>query len=392
MSVNKKVTVKLHKCQEPNCDASFTKPSRLKDHHVSKHLGLASYKCSYQDCPKSYTSSSHLKRHVVTAHIEEGIPTPKEVICDESNCGKCFSNKYSLQKHKKRFHCSDSLLFKCTQCNQGFKKKSLLNSHMVTAHGAEGLYKCDQCSLSFVLYHAFMKHKKNHKTYQCDCGEEFQRWTKLCEHKRAFCQEKAKEYKCVICEKIFLRKQALTEHSLVHIEDSQLEIFRCPYLNCNKSYKYKKNLLFHIKTYHQKFFDRIECPKEGCEVVLKSNKNLKQHLRVCHNKLPEKQRKSRKPRKDKGVQKKSFASIISGFEVSSRENIENIENNPDSLETESVDKLQIIIENDKQLNESIHNSDIEKTVDEVVTSQDNSAIIQDGSIIFDFPELVDIQC
>lgn len=68
----------------------------------------------------------------------------------------------------------------------------------------------------------------------------------------------------------------------VHLRDSQTEDFQCPYLDCSKKYKYKKNLTFHIKTFHEKTFSYVKCTHEGCETTLNSKKNLKQHVKIVH--------------------------------------------------------------------------------------------------------------
>lgn len=71
---------------------------------------------------------------------------------------------------------------------------------------------------------------------------------------------------------MFTTKSNLKIHSLTHLEESQTDIYRCPYLNCKRGYKYKKNLNAHIAFFHEKKNDdiKINCTEEGCDMVFKS--------------------------------------------------------------------------------------------------------------------------
>lgn len=64
-------------------------------------------------------------------------------------------------------------------------------------------------------------------------------------------------------------------HSLIHVDESQLELFHCPYKNCNRSYKYKKNASEHIKAFHKKSKQKLElnCTEPDCQTVLSTYVN-----------------------------------------------------------------------------------------------------------------------
>lgn len=294
-SKKRKVEPKNHKCPEIGCKARFSRPYRLKN-HISTHHGVTgnTYKCSFEDCNKTYSSQSHLKRHEISAHLGEEDES-SEVLCDEENCGLIFSNKYNLKKHIARIHAD--LRFECPTCSEKFRRKSHFNAHKVEVHNQEAPYKCSHCPQTFVQFHQYRKHESRHKSYKCDCDEIFGRWTEYLKHKKTSCSLPKTQYTCAICNKTFNLKQNLAEHCLrVHLPDSRSEVFKCSYLDCNRSYQYKKNLNFHIKTFHNKIVDCHKCTVENCGKVLKSRKNLKQHLRLCHTDKPLKEKVRKKPR------------------------------------------------------------------------------------------------
>ncbi|XP_018579459.1 transcription factor IIIA [Anoplophora glabripennis] len=303
----------IYKCPENGCNAKYTKLSRLEI-HKRKHTGERPFFCDVENCERAYTNIAHLKRHKSFVHDKSS-----EVMCTVSGCGLVFNNKYSLKKHTNQHHNISNSLFKCALCLQEFKKKRQLKNHLYLHTGGEEPLKCSICNITFETVHLYNKHKSNHKTYTCDCGSVFNRWTLFCQHRKKSCSIKKIDHKCVICNKVFTTKSNLKFHSMSHIEESQRNSYRCPYLDCNRSYKYKKNLKSHISVYHEKKNDepRIKCTEEGCDVVFKSKKYLRRHILNIHNRSTKK--KDRKPRKDKGKKKKCMASILSGVPLPMKE-------------------------------------------------------------------------
>ncbi|KAL1502664.1 hypothetical protein ABEB36_007777 [Hypothenemus hampei] len=314
-----KIDKKTHKCPYTDCEVIFTRPYRLKNHISTHHEGQPAFKCDFEGCNKSYSNQSHLKRHTIMVHVGD-LEQNNEVVCVEEGCRRILANKYSLKKHILRTHGKPH--FQCQLCEEKFHKKNQLNIHKSEVHNeSSALYECSKCNQTFAQQYLFKKHIARHKTYKCDCEATFHKWSEYLKHKSSSCPCPKTQHICVICKKVFTAKQNLTQHCLkLHLQDSQIDEFKCPYLDCKRSYKYKRNLTVHIKTSHEKIENLYKCTEKECGVIFKSCKGLKQHVRSEHKEKPLKLRAKRKPKK-KSIQKSVTASKLSGFTLSSSQNV-----------------------------------------------------------------------
>ncbi|XP_023016037.1 transcription factor IIIA [Leptinotarsa decemlineata] len=332
------------KCNVDSCIASFRKKCYLEI-HLRKHNNERPFICDVPDCQKSYITAWHLKRHQGQVHEKA-----EEIMCDIEGCGLVLSNKYNLKKHKYRQHNESNC---CSVCSQKFNKRWQLNEHSFL-HTGESRYKCAICNISFNKFHLYNKHKRTHKTYSCDCGKEFTRWTLFIEHRRSSCTIEKIEHKCIICQKVFTTKTNLRQHTMkIHLEESMSH--RCHYLGCSRGYKFKKNLMFHIRTFHEKDNNKIKCIKPGCDTYLKNQRNLKRHIANVHKEASKPNtKKERRPRKDKGEPKKCMASILSGVDLTVAENKNIINRSSYSAisSSEETDSEKGNITNSKNLNEA----------------------------------------
>ncbi|XP_060530336.1 transcription factor IIIA-like [Cylas formicarius] len=223
---------KSHICTVSGCGASFTRPGKLAT-HMRTHTGERPFRCDLEGCLKSYTNSHHLKRHRSISH-DKVVST--QIMCTFEGCGMVFYHKYNLKRHLNRSHNPE----------------------------------CHLCPLSDTDYQKFHKHLRNHQTYNCDCGKSFSRWSEICSPRRKECTVK-KVNKCIICGKIFSTKANLSQHALVHIEESKREIHKCPYLDCTRSYQRRNNLNYHIARFHQKMSDKVQCGESNRVDILQTS-------------------------------------------------------------------------------------------------------------------------
>lgn len=112
-------------CKE--CGREFKKVGKLQRHIREIHQNLKPFKCDI--CDKEFKRNSHLKRHM-TCHSEN----PKPFFCSLDGCTQRFSNKHHLVRHIKLVHDQDR--YRCKSCDMSFKKKKLLQKHLIDEHGS----------------------------------------------------------------------------------------------------------------------------------------------------------------------------------------------------------------------------------------------------------------
>lgn len=90
-----------------------------------------------------------------------------------------FSEKYLLKKHR-HVHSTKERKHKCHDCGKSYSKKSNLKRHRENKHSSEGnkikKYKCDDCDLHFLYKrelktHQLIAHSEWDFFYNCyHCG------------------------------------------------------------------------------------------------------------------------------------------------------------------------------------------------------------------------------
>nr|CAH7732183.1 unnamed protein product [Callosobruchus chinensis] len=291
------------RCSFEGCRAIFTKFSYFTL-HMRKHTGERPFVCDVEGCDKCYVNSYHLKRHKIKAH-----ETKKEYICQEKDCGMVLSDEHTLQRHTDRCH-SFNGPYKCMHCMKGFYQKRVLRKHLAAHREESSNLKCNKCNVVFPNKTNYLKHMNCHKSYTCDCGKVFERWLMWMRHKRD-CYSQKTDHICTVCNKSFSTYSKLRQHSIAHSEAK--EIFKCPFVDCDRSYNYKKNLMFHIYSFHEQIEEEIcKCPFSGCTTVFKKKQYMKRHVKNKHIN-PKPKKTAIKPRKDKGIPKSNSVIAMSGL-------------------------------------------------------------------------------
>jgi len=152
------------------CDATYPVKMSLSNHKRLKHGDVKQFNC--EKCVYATSKKENLQQHVRSVHEKV------KVICE--TCGKNFSDKPTLNRHKKNKH-SETLQkeetkrkatetletqpkrikitqpesndddikkfkeFKCNICNTTYKELYNLNKHIRNVHEEKSL-KCNICS------------------------------------------------------------------------------------------------------------------------------------------------------------------------------------------------------------------------------------------------------
>nr|CAD7264194.1 unnamed protein product [Timema shepardi] len=192
------------------------------------------YNC--EDYNKLFSKTINLKGHIVT---DRGL-RPHQ--CDV--CGKCFKKKSVLNYHVLT-HGGQRLV--CDVCGKCFKRKDYLKSHILT-HSGQKPHKCDVCGKSFHRKDYLKFHFSNHnqkRTHKCEvCGKCFTSSHSLKGH--CLTHSVQKPYKCDICDEGFTKKSHLKIHLRIH---NKSRPFNCGV--CGKSFYRNDHLKSHLLTHSE---------------------------------------------------------------------------------------------------------------------------------------------
>ncbi|ODM90341.1 putative zinc finger protein [Orchesella cincta] len=235
-------------------------------------------------CKKSIKISDHL-RHKMKTHLSATGPSQKMDVHQCKKCGKSFTLKSNLVKHKK-VH-TQTQLHQCTLCDKSYKSKFNLSDHVKTAHSTSAKHfvcKEPQCSYSSYIISGLKNHvrkvhrgKKNTtKPANCIvCGKTFASRAPLESHILAV-HTKEQPFSCSICGRAFSKKYSMKIHSETH---SGLKPYKCT--KCSSSFATKSGLYNHDKQVHIKA--RIH-PCSFCDKMFITtgdrNRHIASHLSI----------------------------------------------------------------------------------------------------------------
>ncbi|XP_073537636.1 uncharacterized protein [Phyllobates terribilis] len=199
-------------------------------------------------CGKSFTAKSSLSKH---KRIHTG-----EKLLSCSQCGKCFTDRSCFVRHQ-RIHTGEKP-FSCSHCRKCFSNKSNLLTHL-RIHTGEKPFSCSQCGKSFKEKSCLIRHQRIHKDerpFSCsECGKCFKDKSNLVGHQRIHTGEKP--FSCLECGKCFSHKTKLVIHLRIHTGEKP---FSCS--ECGKSFTDKSTLIAHQRIHTgEKLFSCLECGK-----------------------------------------------------------------------------------------------------------------------------------
>ena len=266
----------------PVCNSVFQ-----TEHDLNRHISLHAQNDDTRDVKLSDVTlihnkldsseekfSSTVQQEVVLPSVNQTVllhDTSKPLHCEM--CGKSFTSKSGLRKHKRK-HCSTNHTVQmCTKCGETFKTKPQLDTHVLKTHGTQNFetvenllvsrfpesnynagqnhYQCEMCNKSFKNRSGLTRHQVSHGTdkfFFCHlCGKRFKRKSHLQRHE--ITHDKREKYEkphtCETCDKHFTEKAGLKRHEFVHRDEKP---HKCE--KCEESFTRKDSLMQHMVRKH----------------------------------------------------------------------------------------------------------------------------------------------
>ena len=197
-------------------------------------------------CGTAIHSEKALQNHIDVVHGDR----QRKYICDL--CGKKFTCKSNLTSHLRLTH--NEKKERCKFCNEVFKLKQTLYSHIVSVHIKARPYKCRHCEYSASQPSRIYEHcRTNHKLgggksnlemiqTEVDRIREFEIQYGI---NRKPVPIRAHDYHCWLCGMEFLGKSGLLSHEWAHLD---LRPYYCNH--CDSKYRTKYALQGHIEKIH----------------------------------------------------------------------------------------------------------------------------------------------
>ena len=257
------------------CGDVFETLIELESHRVvehgkgNQHRSKSSlYPCHV--CGK-FISNDHISRHMKEAHEEGKREDP--YICNI--CGMKYLTKSYYVNHMREHEGLKRLT--CNICNKVFLSEENLQIHKQTHPAVPRPYNCRYCDSTFLKY----DHRKRHENVQhirsyskkCpECGKLFLHRQALKVH--SVIHTKQRKYECTVCGMKFTQTASLGRHKKIHSEDKKHECAECG-LKFVQKYSLKRHMLVHSG---EKPHQCLQCPQAFRQVFM-----LTQHVRKQHS-------------------------------------------------------------------------------------------------------------
>nr|CAH7755059.1 unnamed protein product [Callosobruchus chinensis] len=266
---------------------------------MSKHHGIAFAPSVCQHCNAAFKSKGTLDSHILRNH-PDSMESIRGKIYECTQCDYKTVMKHHLTKHMSKHDRIVLAPSVCQHCNQAFKSKGTLDSHILRNHpdfveSIRGkIYECTQCDYKTVMKHHLTKHMSKHDRIVlapsvCQhCNQAFKSKGTLDSHilrnHPDFVESiRGKIYECTQCDYRTLRKSSLDGHIITH-PGMATELIICEH--CKMKFKSAVCLDNHILKKHPNFESSVEGKIHQCELcpyrsTLKNNMN--RHIRLTHS-------------------------------------------------------------------------------------------------------------
>ena len=253
------------------CSQAFGKQYRLKVHIFKLHEFNENHKC---ECGKCFMNENSLQRHTCKNKKVDDKSEPIEHICE--CCGKIFPSAAKIKSHLRKLK---QERHPCSNCEKSFLSVNALIIHNNSVHEGRKDHICDLCGKSFttkggLTYHIKILHYKK-KDFKCDqCHKIFGRANLLKCHFKAV-HDGQRDTICNLCGKTFTQNSALRRH--INSVHEKRYNFKC--INCGKTFGSKTKLVAHIRAVHE---GRKDFKCNFCQNAYSTAQILRSHISSAH--------------------------------------------------------------------------------------------------------------
>ncbi|CAG2103451.1 unnamed protein product [Medioppia subpectinata] len=315
-----------YQCDYRECAQQFVDYGRLLRHQLHKHPEAHTewpwFECPHTDCEYMTKIRSllrgHRSLHKRSKKAKEVLPmTPDgQFICDFVGCGKRFSRRDQLIRHK-CVHRLTASVCGVDGCAATFKNPRQLRTHRWRQHN-KGAQHCGHpgCDYRSGSLYTLKKHRLTHtgdKPFECeldDCSQAFRLEKMLTDHQKrvhwqhfpdlpwiqcthigcewrtklqtdftTHAKSHTKPYKCSQCDKCFSVSEDLRRHRIRH--DDSLKI-PCHWPGCDKKFVRLAEMKRHLNAHSGERVYRCQWP--GCDKQYVNEYSLSSHQKTTHNK------------------------------------------------------------------------------------------------------------